>query len=265
MPKDYRNKDYQWIKELLDYPSILEQRLNFFEDTSQISIPEDPIDQVIFQDRAKKAIRKIAQNKGHILMVGRPGTGKSMLANMFKEVLDRSFGEYIKPKDAIVAYPGKDRNHVRIAYENPEKMDSLLTRVNQAIEIARDSVDEFSLADQIQSARRVKAGLIFAAVISAAAGYFFAPAFIMTGLAGLGAIFMYIQENNHKAQEKIQREANADKKNTVKHIYDMVPEILYDPRKDKDLMARVSEPDARNMKGGFRHDPYQSIRNKLNR
>jgi Lon-like ATP-dependent protease len=38
----------------------------------------------------------------------------------------------------------------------------------------------------------------------------------------------------------------------------MVPDILYDPRQDKDLMARVSEPDARNMKGGFRHDPYQS-------
>jgi Lon-like ATP-dependent protease len=33
---------------------------------------------------------------------------------------------------------------------------------------------------------------------------------------------------------------------------------LYDPRQDRDLMARVSEPDSRNMKGGFRHDPYQS-------
>jgi len=38
----------------------------------------------------------------------------------------------------------------------------------------------------------------------------------------------------------------------------MVPEVLYDPRKDQDLMARLSEPSARNMKGGFRHDPYQS-------
>ena len=27
---------------------------------------------------------------------------------------------------------------------------------------------------------------------------------------------------------------------------------------DQELMARVSEPDSRNMKGGFRHDPYQS-------
>ena len=258
MPKDYGKNDYEWIKELLDYPGTLEQRLDFFDDTSQITIPDDPINHVIFQDRAKRAIRKIAQNKGHILMVGRPGTGKSMLANMFKEVLDKSFGDYLKPKKAIVAYPGKDRNHVRIAYERPGKMDHLLTQLNLAIELARDSVDEFSLADQIQSARRVKIGLILAAVASLAAGVFFPPAFIGTGLAGMGAIFMYIQENNHKAREKIQRETNADKKNTVKHIYDMVPEILYDPRKDKDLMARVAEPDARNMKGGFRHDPYQS-------
>jgi Lon-like ATP-dependent protease len=44
----------------------------------------------------------------------------------------------------------------------------------------------------------------------------------------------------------------------VKHLQDMVPEILYDPRKDRELMVRVAEPDARNMKGGFRHDPYQS-------
>ena len=56
-------------------------------------------------------------------MVGRPGTGKSMLANMFKEVLEKSLGDYLRPKHAIVGYPGKDRNHIRFAYENPAKMD----------------------------------------------------------------------------------------------------------------------------------------------
>jgi Lon-like ATP-dependent protease len=258
MSNDYKKNDYKWIKELLDYPRTLEKRLSFFEDTSQISVPDDPIDHVIFQDKAKRAIRKIAQNKGHILMVGRPGTGKSMLANMLKEVLEKSFGDYIKPKDAIVAYPGKDKNHIRIAYVNPEKIDTFITKLNNAIELARDSIDEFNLSDQIQSARRVKIGLLLTAFVSLAAGIFFPPAFIVTGLSGLGAIFMYIQENNHKAQEKIQREVNVDRKNVVKHIFDMVPEILYNPRDDKDLMARISEPDARNMKGGFRHDPYQS-------
>ncbi|MGD9181827.1 MAG: ATP-binding protein [Desulfobacterales bacterium] len=258
MTSDYKANDYDWIKELLDYPRTLEQRLNFFEDTSQIAIPKDPIDRVIFQDKAKRAIRKIAQNRGHILMVGRPGTGKSMLANMFKEVLEQSLGDYLRPQEAIIAYPGKDKNHVRIAYEDPAKIEYLLDMLMKAIESAKDSVDEFSLADQIQSSRKARQGLLLAAVIGTAAGIFFPAAFVVAGLTGMGAIFMYMQENNHKAQEKIQRESNSDRRNTVKHLDDMVPDILYDPRKDKDLMARISEPDARNMKGGFRHDPYQS-------
>ncbi|MGD9226066.1 MAG: ATP-binding protein [Desulfobacterales bacterium] len=258
MTSDYKANDYDWIKELLDYPRTLEQRLNFFEDTSQIAIPKDPIDRVIFQDKAKRAIRKIAQNRGHILMVGRPGTGKSMLANMFKEVLEQSLGDYLRPQEAIIAYPGKDKNHVRIAYEDPAKIEHLLDMLMKAIESAKDSVDEFSLADQIQSSRKARQGLLLAAVIGTAAGIFFPAAFVVAGLTGMGAIFMYMQENNHKAQEKIQRESNSDRRNTVKHLDDMVPDILYDPRKDKDLMARISEPDARNMKGGFRHDPYQS-------
>ena len=258
MTSDYNSNDYEWIKELLDYPRTLEDRLNFFEDTSQIAIPEDPIDRVIFQDKAKRAIRKIAQNRGHILMVGRPGTGKSMLANMFKEVLEQSLGDYLRPQEAIIGYPGKDKNHVRIAYEDPEKIEHLLDMFLKGIDSARDSVDEFSLADQIQSSRKAKQGLLVAAVIAMAAGIFFPAAFVVAGLTGMGAIFMYMQENNHKAQEKIQRESNSDRRNAVKHLDDMVPDLLYDPRKDKDLMARISEPDARNMKGGFRHDPYQS-------
>jgi ATP-dependent Lon protease len=243
---------------LLDYPHNLEDRLEFFDDTSQIEVSEDPIERVIFQDKAKRAIRKIAQNRGHILMVGSPGTGKSMLANMFKEVLEKSLGDYLRPRDAIIAYPGKDKNHVRIAYEDPQKIEPLLENFNKAIDSARDSVEEFSLADQIQSARKAKRGFLWATVIGIAAGIFYPPAFVAVGLTGLGAIFMVMQENNHRAQEKIQRESNFDRRNTVKHLYDMVPDILYDPRKDKDMMARISEPDARNMKGGFRHDPYQS-------
>ncbi len=258
MTHDYNENDYAWIQELMQYPQTLDHHLDFFEDTSQIQIPEDPIEQVIFQEKAKAAIRKIAQNKGHILMVGKPGTGKSMLANMFNDVLDKSLGDYLRPKEAIVAYPGKDKNNIRIAYENPEKIADRILELNSAIESAENSVDEFSLADQINSVRKVKNGLLWATGVSVIAGFFFPIAFIATGLTGIGSIFMYMQENNHKVQEKIQRESLAVKKNAVKHLYDMVPEVLYNPGKDKELMARVSEPDSRNMKGGFRHDPYQS-------
>ena len=258
MISDYKENDYAWIKELMHYPQTLEQHLSFFKDTSKISVPKDPIEQVIFQDKAKGAIRKIAQNKGHILMVGRPGTGKSMLANMFNEVIDKSLGDYLRSKQSIVAYPGKNKNNIRIAYEYSEKIDDRIAEIINRIVSVEESMDDFSLSDQIDAARKVKKYLLWATGISIVAGFFFAPAFIATGLTGIGAIFMYMQESNYKVQEKIQKEAFTGKKNDVKHLYDMVPEVLYDPRKDNELMARISEPDSRNMKGGFRHDPYQS-------
>lgn len=258
MNNDYKESDYAWIKELLHYTRDLEQRLAFFDDTSQISVPDDPMERVVFQEKAKAALRKIAQNKGHILMVGRPGTGKSMLADMFNEVLDQSLGDYLRPKDSIVAYPGKDKNTIRIAYEHPDSIDRQIAATKEAIRSAETSIDTFSLSEQIDSVRRVKRGLLWAAGISVAAGIFFPPAFVVTGLAGIGSIFMYMQENNHKVQEKIQREALEGRTNSVKYLYDMVPEILYDPRNSDELMARIAEPNATSMKGGFRHDPYQS-------
>ncbi|MFP3911823.1 MAG: S16 family serine protease [Desulfobacteraceae bacterium] len=258
MPCDYTSADYASVQELTAYPDTLNQYLDFFEDTSQISIPEDPIEKVIFQTRAKEAIRKVAQNKGHVLMVGRPGTGKSLIAKMFNEVLDRSLGDYLRPRRSIVAYPGRDKNHIRIAYEDPPNINEYISGIRALLQTAEESIGEFSLSEQINSVRKVKWGLLIVAGLSAVAGLFFPAAFIATGLAGIGAIFMYMQENNHKAQEKIQRESLVGRRNEVKHIEDMVPEILYDPTKDEDLMARISEPNARNMKGGFRHDPYQS-------
>lgn len=254
----YREADYRWIRELTRYPERLEERLAFFDDTSQVRIPEDPVERVVFQDRAKTAIRKIAQNRGHLLMVGRPGTGKSMLANMFAEVLDKSLGDTLRPTRAVVAYPGKDANHIRIAYEDPVAIEAVAAHLQRQIEAVRDALDPFSLAEQIAGLRRVRRALLAATALTAVTGLFFPAAWVFTGLTGIGAIFLFLQENNHRVQEKIQRNAQAGQKNTVKHLTDQVPEILYDPRRDGELMSRISEPDARSMKGGFRHDPYQS-------
>jgi len=258
MSSAYNENDYKWIQELTLYPQRLEKHLEYLKDTSQVTVPDDPIEKVIFQDNAKKAIRKIAQNKGHMLMVGKPGTGKSMLAGMFQHVLDKSLGDYIRPKESIAAYPGKDINHVRFAYADPAKLDTHINQVREQIESAKNSIDDFSLAVQIASVNKVKMFLLWAAAISSITGIFFPIAFVLTGLAGMGAIFMFIQENNISVQEKIQQEVQGGKSVSVKHIMDMVPEVLYDPRKDTNLMVNVSEPDAKNMKGGFRHDPYQS-------
>ncbi len=250
--------DKAWIQELLHYPQLLKERLAFFEDTGTVGIPEDPIDRVVFQGRAKKAIRKIAHKRGHILMVGRPGTGKSMLASMLQEILDQSLGDYIRPRDAILAYPGRDRNHIRIAYEDPGQVDCLLDELRHKIESTVDADRHFSLQDQIQSVRKVKHVLLAATLVLVVGGVFLPPLLVGAGITGIGSLFLFLQENNHRAQEQIQAHNAPTATANRKHLFDMLPVLLYDPREEQSLMARVSEPNARNMKGGFRHDPYQS-------
>lgn len=257
MKPAYRENDYAWVRELLDYPETLASWLGDFATTTDVKSPEDPIDRVIFQDRAKKAVRKIAYQRGHVLMVGKPGTGKSMLANMLQDLLAASYDRDLRPKHAILAYPGKDKNHIRIAYEQPEQADSIIEGLREEIEQAARSSDGFSLAEPIRSVRKVKRLLLAGAAGFAAGGFFFAPLFAVAGICAIGSIFLFIQENNHLAQEKIQNQNGAGSV-SLKHLHDMIPEVLFDPRKETRLMARVSEPNARNMKGGFRHDPYQS-------
>ena len=254
----YNKNDYESIQELLKYPEALDGMLDFFDDTSKINLPDDPIEKVIFQDKAKAGIRKIAQNKGHMLMVGRPGTGKSMLADMFNKVLDKSLGDFLRPDKVILTYPGKDSNHIRFTYEKADIADELLSKLHKTVKNVQKRTVGFSLSEQIKPVNKVKKWLLFITGISIVAGFFFPSAFIITGLAGIGAIFMFMQENNHKVQEKIQGASQLAGRNIIKQLNDMIPDVLYDPRKDNGLMTRVSEPDARKMKGGFRHDPYQS-------
>ena len=47
--------------------------------TKNIPVPEHIIDQVIGQDSAVNIIKKAAQQRRHVLLIGEPGTGKSML------------------------------------------------------------------------------------------------------------------------------------------------------------------------------------------
>jgi len=61
-----------------------------FETTENIRVPNRLIDQVIGQEKAVEIMKKAAKQRRHVLLIGEPGTGKSMLATAVTELLPAS-------------------------------------------------------------------------------------------------------------------------------------------------------------------------------
>ncbi len=55
--------------------------------TEDIEVPDRLVDQVIGQDEARDIIIKAAKQRRHVMMIGSPGTGKSMLAKAMSQLL----------------------------------------------------------------------------------------------------------------------------------------------------------------------------------
>ncbi|MFQ6051184.1 MAG: ATP-dependent protease LonB [Candidatus Hydrothermarchaeota archaeon] len=79
------------------------------ETTEKIDVPKKLIDQVIGQDEAVEIVKKAAQQKRHVILIGEPGTGKSLLAQAMSELLPK------EELQDIVIFPNfEDKNMPKV-------------------------------------------------------------------------------------------------------------------------------------------------------
>ena len=68
-----------------------------FVETSEIEVPNALIDQVLGQREACDIIRQAAMQRRHVMLIGEPGTGKSLLGQAMAELT-----KVAQPEDMLV-------------------------------------------------------------------------------------------------------------------------------------------------------------------
>ncbi|MDV0445652.1 Lon protease [Methanimicrococcus sp. At1] len=80
-----------------------------FSNTGEINVPPLLIDQILGQEQAVEIVKKAARQRRHVMMIGTPGTGKSLLAKAMAELLPK------EELEDILVYPNaEDSNNPRI-------------------------------------------------------------------------------------------------------------------------------------------------------
>jgi len=77
--------------------------------TTEIAVPDRLVDQVIGQDDARDIVMKAAKQRRHVMMIGSPGTGKSMLAKAMSELLPKE-----DLQDVLVYHNPDDGNEPKV-------------------------------------------------------------------------------------------------------------------------------------------------------
>ena len=90
-----------------------------FRTTADIRISSDPFERIVGQEKAVKFAKIAAKQKRHLLLVGPPGTGKSLIAKAMASILP-------KPKFQVSVFPNEKRPERPILkIESANEMDEI--------------------------------------------------------------------------------------------------------------------------------------------
>jgi len=197
-----------------------------FNTTADIQVPQKLIDQVIGQDDAVEIIKKAAVQKRHVILVGDPGTGKSMLAQSMTDFLPQQ-----ELEDILVFPNEEDPNRPKIKVLPAARGKDL---VKQMQEKAKQEKMERQRFLQIT---------LFSLILLGIIAYIFTRDFTILFMSILLVIFLWIFLGM-----AVQRTEQNN-----------VPKLLvgHDPG-DKPPFIDATGAHTGALLGDVRHDPFQS-------
>jgi len=197
------------------------------ESTEDIAVPKMLIDQVIGQEQGVEIVRKAAEQRRHVMLIGDPGTGKSMLARSISELLPKE-----ELQDVLVYHNHEDNNEPRVRIV-PAGKGKEIVQVQKA-------------QAMIEKEKKAKSQmLIVFAIIGFGILWFitagFNPMYIFYSLIAAAFVFMAMRYTNQKNEN-----ANIPK-GLVLHEKEMTAPFV-----------DATGTHAGALLGDVRHDPFQS-------
>ncbi|QDX39770.1 ATP-dependent protease LonB [Salarchaeum sp. JOR-1] len=189
------------------------------DDTSDIKVPDRLVDQVIGQEDARDIVLRAAKQHRHVMMIGSPGTGKSMLAKAMSQLLPKE-----NLQDILVYHNPDDSNEPKIRTVPAGKGE-------QIVDAHRE---ESRKRNQMRS-------LLMWVIIAVVIGYAFLIAFQpLMGILAAGILYFAFRYTNQGGDAMVPKLLinNADRQTA--------------PFKD------ATGAHAGALLGDVRHDPFQS-------
>jgi len=202
-----------------------------FKSTEDIKVPKELIGQVIGQNNAVDIIKKAAERRRHVLLIGEPGTGKSMLGMALAELL---------PKEKLVDI---------ISFPNPNDENTPLIRTVPAGH-GRETVAK-SRMQNIGSVKNQTGILLVLVILSMIAPWWVRSqynsdimfaAFFLGGMMFLGIFVLYINLSKRMPEMKV-----------------LIPKVIVDNFNKKHApFYDATGAHAGALLGDVLHDPFQS-------